>query len=297
MRKLFPPLAVVFAALLWSLDGLLRQELYSVSSLLIVTLEHAMGALLFLPFLFAEKKKIKQLNQTGWVSIAWISICGGILGTFFYTKALSYINYIDLSVVVLIQKLQPLFAISLAALILKEKLSSRFIILAVIAMLGGYLVTFGTTTYSDWDDKTLIAALLALLAAFCWGSSTVLGKHALNKLPLTVVTALRLVLTAVGSFVIFGVTESNIAFELTSHQWKILIIIVFSTGALALFIYYYGLKYLPASHATIYELAWPLSAVFLDWFVHGQIFTPTQFFGAIILMASMFTLSRTGKNG
>ena len=92
-------------------------------------------------------------------------------------------------------------------------------------------------------------------------------------------------------------TESNIAFELTSHQWKILIIIVFSTGALALFIYYYGFKYLPASHATIYELAWPLSAVFLDWFVHGQIFTPTQFFGAIILMASMFTLSRTGKNG
>ena len=297
MKKLLPPLAVIFAALLWSLDGILRQELYSISSLLVVALEHSIGALLFLPFLIKEKEKLKQLKQTGWVSIAWISICGGILGTFFYTKALSYINYIDLSVVVLIQKLQPLFAIALASLILKEKLSSRFIILAIIAMLGGYLVTFGTTSYSNWDDKTLIAALLALLAAFCWGSSTVLGKHALNSLPLTVVTALRLSITAIGAFVIFGITSENIIFQLTLNQWKILITIVFSTGALALLIYYYGLKYLPASHTTIYELTWPLSAVFLDWSINGQVFTFTQSFGAIILLASMLILSRTSKSG
>ncbi|GIS56532.1 MAG: hypothetical protein CM1200mP1_04700 [Candidatus Neomarinimicrobiota bacterium] len=35
---------------------------------------------------------------------------------------------------------------------------------------------------ADWDDKTIIAALLALLAAFSWGSSTVLGKHALKQI-------------------------------------------------------------------------------------------------------------------
>ena len=51
MRKILPPLAVVFAALLWSMDGFLRQELYSVSSFLVVTLEHALGALVFLPML------------------------------------------------------------------------------------------------------------------------------------------------------------------------------------------------------------------------------------------------------
>jgi drug/metabolite transporter (DMT)-like permease len=52
------------------------------------------------------------------------------MGTFFYTKALSYIQYIDLSVVVLLQKLQPLFAISLAAIILKEKITQKFLLLA-----------------------------------------------------------------------------------------------------------------------------------------------------------------------
>ena len=59
----------------------------------------------------------------------------GYFGTFFYTKALGYINYINLSVVVLLQKLQPVFAIALSSIILKEKLSKRFISLAIVAIL------------------------------------------------------------------------------------------------------------------------------------------------------------------
>ena len=293
MQKILPPLAVVFAALLWSADAFLRQELYSISSFLVVTLEHAFGALLFLPFLIKTWPEIKKLDQRGWISILWISICGGILGTYFYTKALSYIDYIDLSVVVLLQKLQPIFAISLAAIILKEKLTQRFIGLALLAMVGAYLVTFGTTSIADWDDKTLIAALLATLAAFSWGSYTLLGKHALNRLPLTAVTALRLSLTAVGALIIFTVTSDGYGtLELTTHQWRNLVIIVMSTGAVALFIYYYGLKHMQASHATVYELTWPLSAVFLDWIIRGHMLGFAQIIGAILLLGSMILLTR-----
>lgn len=298
MRKILPPLAVIFAALLWSADGFLRQELYSISSFLVVTLEHAFGALLFLPFLIKTWPEIKKLGQRGWISVLWISICGGILGTYFYTKALSYIDYIDLSVVVLLQKLQPIFAISLAAIILKEKLTQRFIGLALLAMLGAYLVTFGTTSIADWDDKTLIAALLATLAAFSWGSSTVLGKHALNRLPFTAVTALRLSLTAVFALIIFTVTSDGFGtLELTTHQWRNLVIIVMSTGAVALFIYYFGLKHMQASHATVYELTWPLSAVFLDWIIRGHMLGFAQIIGAILLLGSMILLTQEETYG
>ena len=187
MYKFIPPIAVIFAALLWSLDGFLRQELYSVPSFLIITLEHGIGALLFIPLLIRTIPEIRTLGQRGWISMLWISICGGILGTFFYTKALSYVQYIDLSIVVLLQKLQPLFAIALATIILKEKLSKRYLVLALSAMIGGFLVTFGIQPMSQWDEKTMIAALLATLAAFSWGSSTVLGKHALKQISYTAV--------------------------------------------------------------------------------------------------------------
>ena len=68
--------------------------------------------------------------------------------------------------------------------------------------------------------------------------------------------------------------------------------IVFSSGAVALVIYYYGLERLPASHTTIYELAWPLSAVTLDWAVRGQFLSISQLVGALMLLTSMVILSK-----
>lgn len=297
MKKYLAPAAVIIAAFLWSLDGFLRQNLSDISSLLIITLEHAIGALIFLPFLIRGWKDIKQLNQRTWGSVLWISICGGVLGTYFYTKALSYVHYIDLSVVVLLQKFQPVFAILLASVILKEQLSKRFILLAVLALAGGYLVTFGVNPMAFSDEKMLIAALFSLLAAFSWGSSTVLGKHALSSLDFKTVTALRLMITAVITAGILLVSQNTIGMaSLTADHWKILLLIVVSTGSLALFVYYYGLKQLPASHTTIYELFWPLSAVLIDWIYRGRMLDPAQLAGAVLLLTAIITLTREPRN-
>lgn len=298
MKKYLPALAVIFAAFLWSFDGFIRQNLFALPSFLIVSLEHVIGAILFLPLLIRGWKEVSSLGQRGWISVLWISIFGGVLGTFFYTKALSYVNYIDLSVVVLLQKLQPIFAIALAGVILKEKITNRFILLAFAAIVGGYLVTFGSSSIQDWDDKTIIAALLALLAAFSWGSSTVLGKHALNRLSFTTVTSLRLSITAsVTAFVLLSTGQYDAVQSMTISHWGFIVLIVLSTGSLALFFYYYGLNKLPASHATLYELFWPLSAVGLDWFIRGNILSLTQWVGAILLLGSILLLTRETNNG
>lgn len=296
MKKYLPIFAIIFAALLWSLDGFLRQELYSIPSFLIVTIEHVIGALVFLPFLIKGRKELFAMGQRAWSSIFWISIFGGLLGLFFYTKALSYINYIDLSVVVLLQKFQPLFAISLAAVVLKERITKRFLVLAIMALVGGYFVTFGLNPIPTGNDKATIAALLAFLAAFCWGSSTVLGKHALKTLSFPVVTALRLSVTAIIAIIVLvairGFSDISV---ITTLQWKIILLIVFTTGSVALFIYYYGLKHVKASHSTIYELFWPLSAVAIDWGLRGRILSPVQFIGGALLIISIILLTREQK--
>ena len=298
MKKYLPALAVIFAAFLWSFDGFIRQNLFALPSFLIVSLEHVIGAILFLPLLIRGWKEVSSLGQRGWISVLWISIFGGVLGTFFYTKALSYVNYIDLSVVVLLQKLQPIFAIALAGVILKEKITKQFIILAIAAIVGGYLVTFGSSSINDWDDKTIIAALLALLAAFSWGSSTVLGKHALNRLSFTTVTSLRLAITAsVTAFVLLSTGQYDAINNMTLSHWGFIVLIVLSTGSLALFFYYYGLNKLPASHATLYELFWPLSAVGLDWFIRGNFLSLPQWVGAILLLGAIIILTRETNNG
>ena len=296
MKKYLPALAVISAAILWSFDGVLRQNLYTLPSFLIVALEHLIGAIIFFPLLLKGWKEVSALQQRGWISVLWISVCGGILGTFFYTKALSYVNYIDLSVVVLLQKFQPIFAIALAAIVLKEKITIRFLVLAVAAIVGGYFVTFGNQPLNEWSDKTMIAALLSLLAAFSWGSSTVLGKHALNRLSFETVTSLRLTVTgAIMLFILISTGQAETISQVNIENWKYIFIIVLSTGSLALFIYYYGLNHLPASHVTLYELFWPLSAVTMDWYLYGRVMSLVQWLGAALLLGAILLLSYKNK--
>ena len=164
-------------------------------------------------------------------------------------------------------------------------------------MIGGYLVTFGSNPISIGDNNTLIAALFSLLAAFCWGSSTVLGKQALIYLSFSLVTAMRLIITTiVGSFIIIYSGWNVIYNQISYEQWKSLLLIVISTGTVALFIYYYGLKKLPASHTTLFELFWPLSAVMIDWIIIGNPLSIPQLSGAVILLASMTILTQERFN-
>ncbi|MEE9167098.1 MAG: EamA family transporter [Candidatus Neomarinimicrobiota bacterium] len=304
--KYLPPMAVIIAAVLWSFDGFLRQKLPTAPfgsfsalisfSFMVILLEHAVGGVIFLPILLRGWRQIKVLRQRSWISIAWVASFGGILGTVCYTAALFHMHYIELSVVVLLQKFQPLFAIALAALILREPLTKRFLLLAALALVGGYLLTFGVKPMAEWNDKSLIAALLALLAAFSWGSSTVLGKHALKQLSFPTMTALRLWLTTLVALTIFLATPSRPSIlSLQTNQWLIILIIALSTGSVALFIYYYGLKQIPASHATLYELSWPLSAVIIDW-SRGKILEPVQIVGALLLITAFILLTRNSRD-
>ena len=297
MKKYLPYLSIITAAFLWSIDAYIRQSLFLLSPLLIITIEHGMGSIIFLPSIIKNCDKIINITKKGWLSILGVSFLGGVLGTYFYTKALGYTGYIELSIVVLLQKFQPLFAISLATIILKEKITKRFIILSIIAVIGGYLVTFGLNPIKFWNDNNLVAAFYAILAALCWGSSTVLGKYILKDLSFILVTALRLLLTTIFGIIIIISIKINLLYStISSQQWQAIFLIVFTTGTLALFIYYFGLKNIPASHATIFELFWPLSAVLIDWIINEKTLSAMQLTGTIMLLGSMTILSNEQTN-
>ncbi|MCP4931856.1 MAG: DMT family transporter, partial [Candidatus Marinimicrobia bacterium] len=125
-----------------------------------------------------------------------------------------------------------------------------------------------------------------------------LGKHALKRLSFTTVTSLRLAVTAsVTAFVLLSTGEYDAINVMTFSHWGYIVLIVLSSGSLALFFYYYGLNQLPASHVTVYELFWPLSAVALDWFIRGNILSLPQWVGAVLLLGSIVLLTREKNNG
>lgn len=287
-------IAVVIAALLWSVDGLLRRHLYSLPPSVIVFWEHLLGLVFLVPFLLKTREKFGELTRKQWWAMGLVALLSGALGTILYTAALGQINFINFSVVVLLQQLNPVFAIATAAVLLREKLSKQFILLSVIALGGAYLVSFPDMRVNlDTGKGTLIAALYAAGAAASWGIGTAFSKYALKGTSYPHVTAVRFGLTAVLSlFFVIGSGSASAISALTQTQFFYLLAITFSTGLVALLIYYYGLQRVAASRAAILELAWPLSAVIIGWLFLNQGLTLTQALGAGLLGMTTYLTTR-----
>lgn len=290
----FGSLAVIGAAILWSLDGLLRRQLFDLPPTIVVFWEHLFGFIILLPLLLTSIKQFRKLTKKQWLSIAVVALLSGAVGTIFYTAALGKVQFIPYSVVVLLQQLQPLFAISAAAIFLKEKIDKNFIVVAIIALIGAYFVSFPDLRVNfSTGDGTAMGALLAIGAAAAWGISTALSKYTLQGTSSFHVTGIRFAFTPIFALVLavaMGDMDSFVA--LTADQWMYIVAITFSTGMVALMLYYYGLKRIPASRSTILELTWPISAVVTGFLFLDESLTTTQWIGAVVLVASMYMVVR-----
>jgi drug/metabolite transporter (DMT)-like permease len=99
-----------------------------------------------------------------------------------------------------------------------------------------------------------------------------------------------LVMLAVSAFTgTYRMTDS-----ITGHQWLVFLIIVLTTGGLATFLYYFGLKQITASLSSVCELAFPLTAVILEFLLHGRLLGWVQWVGVLILLMSILKVSRLG---
>lgn len=287
------PLFIAIAATLWALDGILRRSLFTLPPLSIVFFEHVVGSILLLPFFIRAVPKLTFTKQTI-LGFAAVSILSGVLGTLFFTTALLKSNFIPFSVVFLLQKLQPLFATTTAALFLKEKITKPYVLWAGLALVAAYFVTFpnGKVVLS-FGDGTTSAALFALGAAACWGIGTTLSKYLLSSYTPITATSMRFFLTSIFSFLgLLWINQSPELTALTPKQFTTFIFIALSTGMIALYLYYVGLKKTQAKVATIIELIFPFLAVLIDAVVYKTLLTPLQLFASVVLVISIFSTAR-----
>jgi drug/metabolite transporter (DMT)-like permease len=294
MLKKLAPFFVIVAASLWAVDGIvLRPALYTLPVSLVVFVESTIVAILLTPFMIKYFSKAKELSRGDLLAFVGVALVGGAIGTMAITKALFYVNYVNLSIVILIQKLQPVFAITLASVFLKEKLPSVFFFWGGFAIIGAYFMTFGLDLPKlETGDKTTLAALFALLAALGFGSSTVLSKRALKNVSFELGTYLRFAISSIIMFIIVISSGTlNSITSITTNQVSIFFLIAFTTGGPAIFLYYFGLKRISASVASICELAFPLTAVILEFALRGNILGPVQWIGTMILLFSILRVT------
>lgn len=285
---------VTISAILWGIDGIiLTPRLYNLPVDFVVFLLHLLPFVLMLIFFGKELKHLKDFTKRDYIGFALIGLFGGALGTLAIVKAMFLVNFQSLTVVVLLQKLQPIFAIILAKFILKEKIGKNFVVFAGIALLSGYFLTFGLSMPNFSITNYVQASFYALLAAFSFGSATVFGKLVLGKWNFRTALFYRYGFTTVIMSIIVLVNRSIDFSIVTNENWILILIITFTTGAFAIALYYYGLKYISAHVATMCELAFPLSSALLDYFINKTILSPVQWAAGFFMLYTIYKVSKT----
>jgi len=282
----------VFAAcLLWAVDTLIRYPLLGegIPATKIVLTEHLILTGLFLWAAFKGREKIWSM-QVGHIS--YFIVIGGLgsaLGTLSFTKAFTMINP---SLVILLQKLQPLVAISLARLVLKEKIKKEFILWAIPCLIGGMMVSYKEVFpgLADFDftkafsnPKALSGLGLTMVAVISWGASTPFGKK-LSKEGYKE-TEIMFGRFGMGLLCLLPfISMDEVTFNNEPMIWGKIAGMVILSGVLGMWFYYRGLKNLSARLCALAEMAFPFFAVLVNWVFLGATLDPVQLMGGALLL-------------
>lgn len=292
------------ACLLWALDTLIRYPLLfsGLSSWSIVWLEHLIlvAVMIYWIMPMVRTGRLLQGNLTGFLVIGGL---GSALGTVAFTQAFALINP---SVVILIQKLQPLIAISLASLMLGERINRRFIVWLSVCLFGSLLIAAGDLLPALNADawiagdtwQLMLGYGCTLLAVLGWGAATVYGKKlSLKGLTTTELMSGRFL---VGFLILtpFVMMLSSPSELISSHStlnflgndvsaavpiWILIMVLVSGLGGMS--VYYLGMRRIPARVCAVAEMFFPIAAVLINWIFLGKTLTPLQLVGASILLA------------
>ncbi len=283
--ELFPPLLVAVAAMLWGTDAIWRTDLLKrLPAPSIVLWEHVVLVACTGWLLWRDRSRLARLDRGDWLAAIVVGVGASAVATVLFTQAFLAASP---TTVLLLQKAQPLFAISLAAILLREPLPGRFWPFLPVALVGAYLITFGDTgpiaSLAGVGDRPL-GGLLALSAAALWGAGTVLGRRLLSKLEFPTVTALRFAIALPALAVLAAV--SGFATP-SAPSAPSLLLLALIPGLLSMLLYYRGLHETPAAVATLCELSFPVTAILLNVLVLGSSVTTNQVVGVALLWGAL----------
>jgi drug/metabolite transporter (DMT)-like permease len=287
MLKRYSALLVIFGSALWGTDALFRRPLTgTLSPVTIVLLEHCVLCLVLFPVVWGYRNEFLRLKGRDYAALLFIALGGSVAATSLFTFSMKYGNP---SVVILLQKTQPLFTVILARVALGERPAKWFWPWFAAAIAGAYLISD-----PDWQHGVPFnpghpaIVFSALAAAGLWGSATVCGRFMVSRISIPFLTALRCVFALPALMVLYWLQPANQrTFPVGLSPLLNLFAMALIAGLAALLLYYKGLQFTPASVASVCELSFPITAVALNWLVLEVRLSALQLAGSVILIASV----------
>lgn len=219
----------------------------------------------------------------------------GVIIVFYQWSYLAAVDRIGVATATLISLcVPPALVALLSALFFGEALSRTGVVALAGALVGTGLLV-GSPPVAAEGGVFLAGVLFALgsaagIAAHALGSRRIAGRHD-ALLPLAVAFPAGAV-----AFAPIALSR-GLSFDQPLTGWLLVIYLGVVPSALAYVMFQRGLRYLPASTASILTLAEPLTAAVLAWVLFSEALSPVGIAGGALLLASIVLLTRRPPGG
>lgn len=187
----------------------------------------------------------------------------------------------------------PIIVAILAGWLLGEKLSGR-VLLALLLAVSGTGLLVGWQEVNGEQRQMVSGILLALGAALSYGVVTICGRMLSGRYtslyPITVGFGAGAVLLL--PFTLVG----GLTLDYAPAGWLLLLYLGIIPTAIGYWLFLYGLRWLPATVASIVTLIEPLTATILAGLLFSERLAPAGIMGAGLLLTSMILLAGPSKN-
>ncbi len=281
-------LPLVFASVLWGCSYAIRKTLLSDFGNFTILFFYSAAAGVFLSLIGHPRLKgLPKRFRANWKPLTLMSFMSAAMGGLLMNVGL---QHIDLGVACLLERMQAIFTIILAALLLGEKLTKRSIALGLIGLIAAFFVMpihFGTNAF-EMSWRMIGGAGCVAAAAFSWSVSSIIGRQLAMK---NIKPFDMAIIRAIFGVLIMLPLARAFDQPIDLHtEWKDVVLASIGGvigGAIGYSIYYYALRKVSAGVSGILETVTPVTAVILGITVLGEHLSPVQWSAAAVLLASL----------
>lgn len=270
--------------------GLFRRYI-PCSSAFLAMIRGILGGLLLLVFIRIRKESTgeKLPRQT----VIWLGISGAVIGINWMLLFEAY-NHTTVAVATLCYYMQPTIVMLASPLLLREKLTKRKAICAMIAVIGMVLVS-GVTEGGGERTGHLKGVLLGLGAAVCYASVIIMNKK-MTGVDAYRKTTIQLLCAGLVMIPYMALTDgfgSNVF-----NAWTIALVVIVGivhTG-FAYVLYFGSMDGLKAQSIAILSYIDPVTALLLSALVLREPLTAAGAAGAIMILLSAVISEKESMN-
>lgn len=255
-----------------------------INSTVFTFLKNSIVALLLISIIFGLKefKTLKEVNTKDWLWLVLVGLVGGAIPFVMFFKGLQLSTGLVGS---FIHKAMFIFVAILAVVFLKERLSWKVILPAVV-LLGGNFLLLGITSF-EFSAGTL----LVIGATVFWSAENILSKSLLKRIAPKVLAFARLgfgslfimmYLMLTGDFSLIGsLNIGQVSWILVSAPFLLMYVLT----------WYTGLRDVNVTTATSVLLLGSPITLMLSYLFLGKALTVLQVSGIILLVAGVVSMT------